>query len=32
MKDNVTLININDHLRELHSGAGAKDNDTDKME
>ena len=31
MKDNVTLININDHLRELNSGAGAKDDDTDKI-
>ena len=32
MKDNVTHSNINGHLRELNSRAGAKDNDTDKME
>ena len=32
MKDNVTHSNINNHLRELNSGAGAKDNDTDNME
>ena len=32
MKDNVTHTNINDHLRELNSGADAKDSDTDKME
>ena len=32
MKDNVTHININGHLRELNSVAGVKDNDTDKME
>ena len=32
MKDNVTYSNINDHLRELNSGAGANDNDTDKTE
>ena len=32
MKDYLTHCNINNHLRELNSGAGAKDNDTDKME
>ena len=32
MKYNVTHSNINDHLRELKYDAGAKDNDTDKME
>ena len=32
MKYNVTHSNINDHLRELNSGAGAKDDDTDNME
>ena len=31
MKDNVTHSNINNHLRELNSGAGAKDDDTDNM-
>ena len=32
MKDNVTRSNINDHMRELNSGAGAKDDGTDKKE
>ena len=32
MKDNLTHSNINDHMRELNSGAGAKDDDTNKME
>ena len=32
MKDNVSHSNINNHLRELNSVAGAKDDDTDKME
>ena len=32
MKDNVTHSNINEHMRELSYGAGAKDDDTDKME
>ena len=32
MKDSLTHSNINDHLRELNSGAGDKDDDTDKME
>ena len=32
MKDNITHSNINFHMRELNYGAGAKDNDTDKME
>ena len=32
IKDNLTHIKINDHLIELNYGAGAKDNDTDKME
>ena len=32
MKDNLSHSNINNHLRELNSGAGAKDNDNDKME
>ena len=32
IKDNVTHSNINDHLRELNVGAGAKDVDTDNME
>ena len=32
MKYNVTHSNINYHLRELNSGAGDKDNDTDHME
>ena len=32
MKDNVTRVNINEHLRELNSFAGSKDDDTDKME
>ena len=32
MKDNVTHSNINDHMIELNSGAGAKNDDTDKME
>ena len=32
MKDNVTHSNINEHMRELNSGAGARDDDTDKME
>ena len=32
MRDNVSHSNINNHLRELNYGAGAKDNDTDKME
>ena len=32
MNDNVTNSNINNHLRELNLGAGAKDNDTDNME
>ena len=32
MKDNVTHSNINDHLRELNSGADAKDDDTDNIE
>ena len=31
MKDNVTHSNINNHLRELNYGAGAKDDDTDKI-
>ena len=32
MNNNVTHSNINNHIRELNYGAGAKDNDTDKME
>ena len=32
MKDNITHSNINNHLRELNSGAGAKDSDTNKTE
>ena len=32
LKDNVTHININDHLKALNSGAGSKDDDTDNME
>ena len=32
MKDNVSHSNINTHLREHNSGAGPRDNDTDKME
>ena len=32
MKDYVTNGSINDHTRELNSVAGAKDDDTDKME
>ena len=32
MKYDITHGNINDHLIELNSGAGAKENDTDKME
>ena len=32
MKDNLDHSNINEHLREMNSGAGTKDNDTDKME
>ena len=32
MKDYLTHCNINNHLRELNAGAGAKENDTDKME
>ena len=32
MKDNVRHSNINNHIIELDSGAGAKDDDTDKME
>ena len=32
IKDNVTHSNMNDHLRELNSGAGAKDYNTNKME
>ena len=32
MKNNVTCSNINEHLRELNSDAGAKYNDTDSME
>ena len=31
-RDNLTHSNINDHMRELNSGAGAKDDDTGKME
>ena len=31
MKDNISHSNINNHLKELNYGAGAKDNDTDKM-
>ena len=32
VKYNVTHSNINNHLRELNSGAGTKDDDTDKIE
>ena len=32
MKDNVTHSNINNHMRELNSGACAKYDDTDNME
>ena len=32
MKDYVTNGSINDHMRELNSGVGAKNDDTDKME
>ena len=32
MKYNVTHININDHLRELNSGTGNKEDDTDNIE
>ena len=32
IKDNVTHSNMNDHLRELNSEAGAKDYNTDQME
>ena len=32
MKDYVAHNNINDYMRELNSGAGTKDDDTDKME
>ena len=32
MKDDITHSNVNDHLRELNSGASANDDDTDKME
>ena len=32
MRDNVSHGNINNHTRELNSGAGAKDDNTDKME
>ena len=32
IKDNVTNSNIKKYLRELNSGAGAKDDDTDNME
>ena len=32
MKDNVTHSYINNHMRELNSGAGAKVDDTYKME
>ena len=32
MKDNGTHSNINNHMKELNSGAGTKDNDTDKTE
>ena len=32
MKDNVTHSNITKNLRELNSGADAKDDDNDKME
>ena len=32
IKDNVSHTKINNQMRELNSGAGAKDNDTDNME
>ena len=32
MKDNVTHSNIKKNLREMNSGADAKDDDTDNME
>ena len=32
MQDTLTHSNINDHLRELNSGAGATDDDTDNIE
>ena len=31
-RDNLTQSNINDHLRNLNSVAGARDNHTDKIE
>ena len=32
MKDNLTHSKINDHMKELNYGSGAKDDDTDNTE